>query len=806
MTTSQFKKIARTLKTVYAQLEKEAIEQGVSLLSTEYEQVLAKARLAVLEQAGFTIEEYRSAKAKVAGFSQADLLDVVEVQDSKIGNIHDRYIPTVEDIERIAEEVAQKYVVPPVVTNQIVKETTIEKPRIIETVREITNREEYDDKHLTGELASLKEKLSNIEKPVSKEEIQTDIKNYFAELFEHNINTLGMPDFRKLAMGLQAQIDAIDNSGGGGTWGSITGTLSDQTDLQTALDAKADESGALTQFVGNNTWKVWYSDGSGDVTELALGADGTFLKSNGAAVAPSFATPAGSGDVSKVGTPVDNQVGVWTGDGTLEGDAALTFDTTDNTLTTGILNSTTLTASEIVGTNADKDLVSLAVATYPSLAELAYVKGVTSAIQTQINTKAPSTSPTFATSITGSYLTASEILITDGSKNIVSAAVATYPSLTELSYVKGVTSAIQTQLGTKAGTALSNLASVAINTTLVSDTDNTDALGTTAIAWSDLFLGSGGTIVFNSAPSTADVTITHSANTLTIAGGTLALGAENLTMTGSLAATGARVTKGWFTDIESTNMPTVGGTAILTSLTAPQFTTIELGHATQNTLSASGGILSIESVAIPTISSTDNLTNKTLTEAIIAGTPNAAGEFGRDTTQSALNYYDNGALGTIPKIVASGVGTQTFTNDVNTDQDFTSVWTIPANSLITNKKYRVTVVLETVTGTSTATITLYCKIGASKVYISGLVSNLPDAQTRTRAFTFLISGRAAAGASANVTTSALTASWTDLANTVDQPVALATNGTLAITPGITYSATGSTDTVELQSWMVEELN
>lgn len=27
--------------------------------------------------------------------------------------------------------------------------------------------------------------------------------------------------------------------GGGGTWGSITGTLSDQTDLQTALDSKA---------------------------------------------------------------------------------------------------------------------------------------------------------------------------------------------------------------------------------------------------------------------------------------------------------------------------------------------------------------------------------------------------------------------------------------------------------------------------------------------------------------------------------------------------------------------------------------
>lgn len=35
--------------------------------------------------------------------------------------------------------------------------------------------------------------------------------------------------------------------GGGGAWGSITGTLSDQTDLQTALDAKLDES-AVSAF------------------------------------------------------------------------------------------------------------------------------------------------------------------------------------------------------------------------------------------------------------------------------------------------------------------------------------------------------------------------------------------------------------------------------------------------------------------------------------------------------------------------------------------------------------------------------
>lgn len=50
----------------------------------------------------------------------------------------------------------------------------------------------------------------------------------------------------------------------------------------------------LTEFVGQTAWRVFYSNGSGDVTELALGADGTLLRSNGAAVAPSFTALAAS--------------------------------------------------------------------------------------------------------------------------------------------------------------------------------------------------------------------------------------------------------------------------------------------------------------------------------------------------------------------------------------------------------------------------------------------------------------------------------------------------------------------------------
>lgn len=56
-------------------------------------------------------------------------------------------------------------------------------------------------------------------------------------------------------------------------------------------------------------------------TNITLTTGGT-----GSAGTVTIAATGGSGDVTKVGTPVDNQVGVWTGNGTIEGDAGFTFD------------------------------------------------------------------------------------------------------------------------------------------------------------------------------------------------------------------------------------------------------------------------------------------------------------------------------------------------------------------------------------------------------------------------------------------------------------------------------------------------
>jgi len=351
---------------------------------------------------------------------------------------------------------------------------------------------------------------------------------------------------------------------------------------------------------------------------------------------------------------------------------------------------------------------------------------------------AMATAPTIGTSLTASYATASTIAIFDGSKNLISASTATYPDLTELSYVKGVTSSIQTQLNGKQATitpgALTKVDDTNVTLTL-GGTPNTALLQATSLTlgWTgQLSLGRGGTganlsdpgantlmgwddtdnsvafftigsglsydhashtlsatgggvdfgtsgqvpymnatddnfdysasLSFNSATGalsattfignltgdvtgnvsgnagtvtvadeatdttcfigfftaasgslapktnanltfnsntgvltlgqtasasitgnagtatalqnartiggvsfdgTANITVATATGGFTVSGGDLALGANNLTMTGSLGATGARLTKGWFTDAEFTNVPTVGGSVIV---------------------------------------------------------------------------------------------------------------------------------------------------------------------------------------------------------------------------------------------------
>lgn len=72
-----------------------------------------------------------------------------------------------------------------------------------------------------------------------------------------------------------------------------------------------------------------------------------------------------------------------------------------------------------------------------------------------------------------------------------------------------------------------------------------------------------GGVSFN---GTANITVSTATGGFTVSGGNLALGANSLTLTGSIGATGARATKLWAADGEFTNLPTVGGAALKTAL------------------------------------------------------------------------------------------------------------------------------------------------------------------------------------------------------------------------------------------------
>ena len=107
-----------------------------------------------------------------------------------------------------------------------------------------------------------------------------------------------------------------------------------------------------------------------------------------------------------------------------------------------------------------------------SSTELGYLNGVTSAIQTQLNVKAPSANPTFTGTVT--------LPSTTSIGNV---------SSTELGYVDGVTSAIQTQLNAKQATLVSGTSIKTINSASLLGSGNISVLTSVPAATSSVYGG-----------------------------------------------------------------------------------------------------------------------------------------------------------------------------------------------------------------------------------------------------------------------------------------------------------------------------
>lgn len=118
--------------------------------------------------------------------------------------------------------------------------------------------------------------------------------------------------------------------------------------------------------------------------------------------------------------------------------------------------------------------------------------------------------------------------------------------------------------------------------------------------------------------------------------GTLALGVSDLTLTGSIGATGARATKVWTAALESTAMPTVGGTSL---------------SSTFSPIAGSASIVTVGTVTTGTWSATAIAANKGGT----GQTTYAVGDLLYASTTSALSKLAGVATGNA--LISGGVNT-----------------------------------------------------------------------------------------------------------------------------------------------------
>lgn len=197
--------------------------------------------------------------------------------------------------------------------------------------------------------------------------------------------------------------------------------------------------------------------------------------------------------------------------------------------------------------------------------------------------------------------------------------------------------------------------------------------------------------------------------------GNVALAANSITLTGSIASTGSRVTKGWFTDIESTNIPTVGGVALLSSLTAPQFTTIELGNASDTTLSrVSAGVIAVEGVRVIASSGTTSgtiLKNNGTTFVASTETYAAPGTSGNVMTSDGTNWTS---------AAPGGAGMWTYDSKVTfSAESGTKIF----SSLTTRDFYMLVFNLQGISGASLTVSMTLNNITSSNVYTYFTLSN-----------------------------------------------------------------------------------
>jgi hypothetical protein len=199
MTTAEFKKLARLLKTVYAEMEREAIAQGIDITSPDYDTLTDRVREKTLAKRGFTIEEYRQAKAEYEASRKTQFDKVLDKALQLKGDVGER--GEKGDKGDTGEPGPQGPVGP--------RGPKGDKGDRGDKGEPGTPGEKGEDGFVDeATIAYLENEIEETRKSIPGPFDPTELKEEFyreMDVIQEVIS--GMPDFRKLGMGLQAQID-----------------------------------------------------------------------------------------------------------------------------------------------------------------------------------------------------------------------------------------------------------------------------------------------------------------------------------------------------------------------------------------------------------------------------------------------------------------------------------------------------------------------------------------------------------------------------------------------------------------------
>lgn len=239
---------------------------------------------------------------------------------------------------------------------------------------------------------------------------------------------------------------------------------------------------------------------------------------------------------------------------------------------------TKIRTDQIAGVTADAAEINILDGATLTTTELNFVDGVGAPIQTQINALAAAGYVVGPASATDNAIARFDLTTGKVIQNSAATIADTSGNITAGTYNGNTIGA-----GSTSGTNTGDQTSVSGNSGTATALQNARTIGG---------------VSFN---GTANITVSTATAGFTVSGGDLAAGANNLTITGSIGATGARVTKGWFTDLQVTNAiagSITGSAATVTNATLTTALTVNTGTVTLTGNAANTSVLTIGAGAV----------------------------------------------------------------------------------------------------------------------------------------------------------------------------------------------------------------